>query len=32
MFGRSADVVPGANELTPIVTLSVHLPMGRSAD
>jgi nucleoside-specific outer membrane channel protein Tsx len=32
MFGKSADVVPGANELTPIVTLSVHLPMGRSAD
>jgi hypothetical protein len=28
MFGKSADVVPGAKELTPIFTLTVHLPMG----
>ena len=31
MFGKSADVVPGAKELTPIFTLTVHLPMGRKA-
>jgi hypothetical protein len=30
MFGKSAATVPGAEELTPIFTLSVHLPMGDS--
>ena len=28
MFGKDADLVPGANQMTPIFTLTVHLPMG----
>ena len=31
MFGKSAATVPGAKELTPIFTFTVHLPMGHSA-
>lgn len=30
MFGKSAETVPGAKELTPIFALAVHLPMGRA--
>jgi hypothetical protein len=30
MFGKDADRVPGAKELTPAFTLAVHLPLGRS--
>jgi hypothetical protein len=30
MFGKSAGKVPGANQLTPVFTLAVHLPMGGS--
>lgn len=29
MFGKNADTVPGASQLTPIVSLNVHLPTGR---
>ncbi len=30
MFGKDADRVPGAKEFTPVFTLAVHLPLGRS--
>jgi hypothetical protein len=30
MFGKNADKVPGATQLTPVFTLAVHLPMGGS--
>ena len=30
MFGKNADKVPGARQLTPIVSLVVHLPMKSS--
>jgi len=30
VFGKSAQAVPGARELTPIFSLTVHLPLGRS--
>jgi hypothetical protein len=30
MFGKDADRVPGAKELTPVFSLAVHLPLGRS--
>jgi hypothetical protein len=32
MFGKPADTVPGAKELTPIATVTVHLPMGSSRE
>jgi hypothetical protein len=28
MFGKDADWVPGADELTPVFALAVHLPLG----
>jgi hypothetical protein len=28
MFGKDADKVPGAKQLTPVFTLAVHLPLG----
>ena len=31
MFGKDADRVPGARQLTPVFTLAVHLPLGGSA-
>jgi hypothetical protein len=31
MFGKNADLVPGANQLTPVFTLAVHLPLRSSA-
>jgi len=31
MFGKSADVVPGAREFTPVFSLTVHLPLGHPA-
>jgi hypothetical protein len=31
MFGKPAGAVPGAKELTPIFSFTVHIPMGRSA-
>jgi nucleoside-specific outer membrane channel protein Tsx len=30
MFGKDADRVPGAKEFTPVLTLTVHLPLGNS--
>jgi hypothetical protein len=30
MFGKDADKVPGADQLTPVFTLAVHLPLGGS--
>ena len=31
MLGKPAPTVPGARELTPIVTFTIHLPTGHSA-
>lgn len=31
MFGKDADRVPGADQLTPVFVLAVHLPLGRAA-
>jgi len=28
MFGKDASRVPGADQLTPVFTLAVHLPLG----
>jgi hypothetical protein len=28
MFGKDADRVPGAEQLTPVFSLAVHLPLG----
>ncbi len=30
MYGKNGDTVPGANQFTPLVTLTVHLPVGGS--
>jgi len=30
IFGKDADKVPGAKQFTPVVTLTVHLPLGGS--
>jgi hypothetical protein len=27
IFGKDADAVPGADQLTPVLTLAVHLPL-----
>ncbi len=31
MFGKNANRVPGAKELTPVASLTVHLPLGAAA-